>query len=80
VHGIVWPLFGREDDDAQPALSQDVETVLAECKVGEVTKLGGLFTPEFCEDCGAPLFADADGEMVHPELPEEAETAEVHYH
>ncbi len=80
VHGVVWPLFGREDDDAQPALSQDVETVLAECKVGEVTKLSGLFAPEFCEDCGAPLFADADSEMVHPELPEEAETAEVHYH
>lgn len=80
VHGIVWPLFGREDDDAQPALSQDVESVLAECKVGEVLKLSGLFAPEFCEDCGAPLFADADSEMVHPELPEEAETAEVHYH
>jgi hypothetical protein len=42
--------------------------------------LNGLFAPEFCEDCGAPLFADADSEMVHPELPEEAETAAVHYH
>ena len=45
-----------------------------ECKVGEITRLTGLFAPEFCEDCGAPLFADADSEMVHPELPEEAET------
>ena len=80
VHGIVWPLFGREDDEAQPAPAQDVETVLAECKIGEVTKLNGLFAPEFCEDCGAPLFADAASEMVHPELPEEAETAVVHYH
>lgn len=80
VHGIVWPLFGREDDESQPAPAQDVETVLAECKIGEVTKLNGLFAPEFCEDCGAPLFADADSEMVHPELPEEAETAAVHYH
>ena len=80
VHGIVWPLFGREDDEAQPAPAQDVETVLAECKIGEVTKLNGLFAPEFCEDCGAPLFADAASEMVHPELPEEAETAMVHYH
>ena len=80
VHGIVWPLFGREDDESQPAPAQDVETVLAECKIGEVTKLSGLFAPEFCEDCGAPLFADVDSEMVHPELPEEAETAAVHYH
>jgi len=80
VHGIVWPLFGREDDETLPAPAQDVETVLAECKIGEVTKLSGLFAPEFCEDCGAPLFADAESEMVHPELPEEAETAVVHYH
>jgi len=80
VHGLVWPLFGREDDDAQPTPWQEVESVLAECKLGEVTKLNGLFAPEFCEDCGAPLFADADSEMVHPELPEEAETTVAHYH
>ena len=80
VHGIVWPLFGREDDELLPTPAQEVETVLAECKVGEVTKLNGLFAPEFCEDCGAPLFADAASEMVHPELPEEAETAAMHYH
>ena len=80
VHGIVWPLFGREDDDAQPTPWQEVEAVLQECKIGEVKKLNGLFAPEFCEDCGAPLFADADSEMVHPELPEEAETTVAHYH
>ncbi|MEP7157248.1 MAG: DUF2863 family protein [Betaproteobacteria bacterium] len=80
VHGIVWPLFGREDDDAQPTPWQEVESVLSECKLGEVTRLSGLFAPEFCEDCGAPLFADADSEMVHPELPEEAETPVAHYH
>lgn len=80
VHGIVWPLFGREDDDAQPTPWQEVESVLTECKVGEITRLAGLFAPEFCEDCGAPLFADADSEMVHPELPEEAETTVAHYH
>ncbi len=80
VHGIVWPLFGREDDEQLPTPAQDVESVLAECKIGEVTNLNGLFTPEFCEDCGAPLFADPSSEMVHPELPEEAETAAVHYH
>ena len=80
AHGIVWPLFGREDDELLPTPAQEVETVLAECKVGEVTKLNGLFAPEFCEDCGAPLFADPASEMVHPELPEEAETAAVHYH
>ncbi len=80
VHGIVWPLFGREDDEAQPTPWQEVEGVLNESKLGEIKKLNGLFAPEFCEDCGAPLFADADSEMVHPELPEEAETTVAHYH
>lgn len=80
VHGIVWPLFGREDDELQPAPGQEVEAVLKECNVGEITRLPGLFPPEFCEDCGAPLFADAEGEIVHPELPEEAETGVPHYH
>ncbi len=30
------------------------------------------FTMEFCEDCGAPLFADTHGELVHAEMPEGA--------
>ena len=80
VEGVVWPLFGREEEDAVPAPLGDIQTVLKDCKLGEVTSLDGLFAPEFCEDCGAPLFADADGEMVHPELPEEAESTVSHYH
>ena len=46
----------------------------------EVKKLSGTFTPEYCEDCGAPLFANADGEIVHAELPEEADTHVAHFH
>ncbi|MBL8521670.1 MAG: DUF2863 family protein [Betaproteobacteria bacterium] len=80
VHGIVWPLFGREDDESDPAPLAEIEAVLAECKVGEVVKHPGLFQPEFCEDCGAPLFADADTDMVHPELPEEADSTAARYH
>ncbi|MBL8524954.1 MAG: DUF2863 family protein, partial [Betaproteobacteria bacterium] len=80
VHGVVWPLFGREDDEANPSPLAELEEVLRDCKIGEVKKLSGLFAPEFCEDCGAPLFADAEGEMAHPELPEEAETTVSHYH
>lgn len=80
VEGVVWPLFGREEEDAEPAPLGDIQTVLKDCKLGEVTALDGLFAPEFCEDCGAPLFADADGEMVHPELPEEVESTVSHYH
>ena len=80
IEGIVWPLFGREEEDAEPAPLAEIQTILKDCKLGSVTALDGLFAAEFCEDCGAPLFADADGEMVHPELPEEVEGAASHYH
>src|SRR5207253_1813491 len=53
---------------------------LTECGVTEVKKLTGTFTPEYCEDCGAPLFANAEGEIVHAELPEEADTQTAHFH
>ena len=84
VHGVVWPLFGREDDDdiepGKPSPREEIEAIFKECKIGEVLKLPELFAPEFCEDCGAPLFVDADKEMVHAELPEEADAPPAHYH
>ncbi len=84
LHGVVWPLFGREDDDqadlGKPTPREEMEAIFKECKVGEVLKLAGVFTPEFCEDCGAPLFVDADKEMVHAEMPEEADSPPEHYH
>jgi hypothetical protein len=80
VHGVVWPLYGREDDDINPGPKREIEDILVDAKVGEVSVLAGIFQPEFCEDCGAPLFPDPDAEMVHAELPEEAEPASAHYH
>ena len=74
AHGVVWPLYGREDETARPGPLDEVMAQLAEVGVTEVKKLSGTFTPEYCEDCGAPLFANAEGEIVHAELPEEADT------
>ena len=80
AHGVVWPLYGREDESARPGPLDEVLAQLAEVGVTEVKKLSATFTPEFCEDCGAPLFANADGEIVHAELPEEADTQAAHFH
>src|SRR5882672_7653682 len=80
AHGVVWPLYGREDENARPGPLDEVMLQLTECGVNEVKKLTGTFTPEYCEDCGAPLFATGDGEIVHAELPEEAETHAAHFH
>ncbi|HXZ50038.1 MAG TPA: DUF2863 family protein [Usitatibacter sp.] len=80
AHGVVWPLYGREDETARPGPMDEVVAQLTECGVTEVKKLSGTFTPEYCEDCGAPLFANAEGEIVHAELPEEADTQTAHFH
>ena len=33
-----------------------------------------------CDDCGAPLFPDSEGELVHAEMPEEAASPSPHLH
>jgi hypothetical protein len=80
AHGVVWPLYGREDENARPGPLEEVVGQLNESGVTEVKKLSGTFTPEYCDDCGAPLFANAAGEIVHAELPEEADTQAAHFH
>ncbi len=80
AHGVVWPLYGREDEASRPGPVDEVLAQLAEVGVNEVKRLTGTFTPEYCEDCGAPLFANAEGEIVHAELPEEADTQAAHFH
>ena len=80
AHGVVWPLYGREDENARPGPLDEVLAQLADCGVTDVKKLSGTFTPEYCEDCGAPLFANSEGEIVHAELPEEADTQAAHFH
>jgi hypothetical protein len=80
AHGVVWPLYGREDENARPGPLDEVVAQLNECGITEVKRLNGTFTPEYCEDCGAPLFANGEGEIVHAELPEEADTHAAHFH
>ena len=68
-HGIVWPLLGNEDEATDAA--GEIENVLRETGVKEVLFLDHHFPMEFCDDCGAPLFPNREGELVHAELPEQ---------
>jgi hypothetical protein len=68
-HGIVWPLLGAEDEATDAA--GEIETTLREAGVKEVLFLDHHFPMEFCDDCGAPLFPNAEGELVHAEMPEQ---------
>lgn len=69
-HGIVWPLLGAEDEATDAA--GEIEAVLRECGVKEVSFLDHHFPMEFCDDCGAPLYPNVEAELVHAEMPEQA--------
>lgn len=79
VHGVVWPLLESEDEAAE--LPGQIEGVLREAGLREVLILDHRFPLEYCDDCGAPLYPNPDGEPVHAELPEqEAEAMPRHLH
>ncbi|MFA7270507.1 MAG: DUF2863 family protein [Sterolibacterium sp.] len=79
IHGVVWPLLDAEDDVAD--MAAQIESVLRDIDVGEVAVLDHRLTMEYCDDCGAPLYPNPEGEPVHAELPEEqADAVPRHLH
>ena len=79
VHGVVWPLLEAEDE-AIDAPAQ-IEAVLREAGLRNIVCLDHRFPMEYCDDCGAPLYPNPDGEPSHAELPEDqAEAAPRHLH
>lgn len=79
VHGVVWPLLENEDEAAE--LPGQIESVLREAGLRDVLVLDHRFPLEYCDDCGAPLYPNPEGEPVHAELPEqEEEAAPRHLH
>ena len=83
-YGCVWPLYGREEDlvmdEGQPDVVDEIAALLKEYGVTDVRRIPGVLPPEYCEDCGAPYFPNPLGELVHAELPEDAEAAPAQFH
>lgn len=73
VHGVVWPLLEAEDENGD-SLSQ-IEGVLRESGIKEIVVLDHRLPLEYCDDCGAPLYPNPEGEPVHAEMPEEPSDA-----
>ncbi|MBS1229492.1 MAG: hypothetical protein H6R17_2769 [Proteobacteria bacterium] len=71
-HGVIWPLLGAEDETTD--VVGEVETLLRESGIKEIVVHSQQFPFEFCDDCGAPLYPNVDGEPVHAELPEQSNT------
>jgi hypothetical protein len=69
IEGVVWPLLG--DDEEQTM--EDVDKALKALNLSRAVAHAHRFPLEFCDDCGAPMFPNAAGHVVHAEPPEEAE-------
>lgn len=80
AHGVVWPLLGPESDEDDPAPLARIRKRLEECGVTRIHLWPELTEPEFCEDCGAPLYPNSRSELMHAELPADISPESVHFH
>jgi hypothetical protein len=93
MYGVVWPLYGQEDEEGTPMEGPDeaaeernpspleqIEALLHEAGVIQVKRINERFPPEYCDDCGGPMFADPTGDLVHAEMPEDAPAGDTHFH
>jgi len=69
VHGVTWPLLGQEDESAD--IPGQIEALLRTAGMTDILMLDTRMPLEYCDDCGAPLFPNPEGENVHTELPED---------
>lgn len=67
-HGVVWPLLGPDDEQAD--MVGEIEQALQRVGVTDIVVHEHRFPMEYCEDCGGPMYANADGELAHLEMPE----------
>jgi hypothetical protein len=59
---------------------EEILAALRESGIVNIKVHNEYFAMEFCDDCGAPLYADRNGELVHAEMPEDAPLATGHLH
>lgn len=88
IYGVIWPLYDRENvpSDALNDVSDEESPIKRICDalhdsgVEDVFRHAVLFSPELCDDCGAPLFPDRQGEVVHAEMPEDSPSQQPLFH
>jgi len=80
AQGVVWPLFGAESEADEPPPLERIRETLREAGVTDIRTWAEVSEPEYCEDCGVPLYPNHVGEVVHAEMPEDAEPENTHFH
>jgi hypothetical protein len=67
LHGCIWPLLGTEIEN--PEVPEQIDAALREAGVTTIVHIDHHLPAEFCSDCGAPYYPNAESELVHAELP-----------
>lgn len=80
AQGVVWPLLGAESEADEPSPLETIRDVLRDAGITEIRVWPELNEPEYCEDCGVPLYPDMKGEIVHAEMPSDVEPEATHFH
>ena len=96
MYGIVWPLYGQEDEDGTPveglvnaglagldeqkAPLDEIQGYLNALGITHIKRHAERYITEYCDDCGSPLFADPTGELVHAEMPDDTPAGNEHFH
>ncbi|MEI8304947.1 MAG: DUF2863 family protein [Burkholderiales bacterium] len=80
AQGVVWPLLGAESDQDDPSPLEQIRATLREAGITEIRFWPDLNEPDFCEDCGSPLYPNGKGEIVHADMPEDIEPETTHFH
>lgn len=71
IYGAIWPMLGSENEETDTFA--EIEEVLRDCGVNDITCLDHHFPMEFCDDCGVPFYLNPDGELVHPDVADHEE-------
>lgn len=80
AQGIVWPLLGAEREEDDPSPLERIKETLREAGVTDIRTWPELTEPDFCEDCGAPLYPNPKGEVAHAEMPDDVEPESRPFH
>lgn len=80
AQGVVWPLLGAENDADDPSPLEVIRATLREAGITDIRVWPDLNEPDFCEDCGTPLYPNGKGEIVHADMPEDVEPEATHFH
>lgn len=78
INGVVWPLLDNEDEHTD--CSGEIEALLRECGLTDIVVHEHNFPLDYCDDCGSPLYPNAEGELLHTEVPEDTPEQPKHLH